>query len=456
MKPKVIIVDDSFSNLKYLESILKADFSVDQCNDGKKALEMIQNNNYELLLCDYLMPYMDGMEITKELRRRGDQIGIIIITSHGSIENAILSVKAGADDFLTRPFENDELFIRINMVLQKKKLREEIIHLKEDININLYKEQNIIGTSAVFKKVLQTSFRVAKTDAPVLITGESGTGKELIARSVHNFSSRKNGEFVAINCGAIPAELLETELFGHEKGAFTGAVNKKIGLFKKATGGTLFLDEIGEMPLDMQVKLLRAIQEQEIRPVGSTQSISIDARIITATNRDLEDAVAKSIFREDLYYRLNVIQLHMPPLRERKEDVPELCAFFLNKLALKYKRSGITISSGAMQKILDYSWPGNVRELMNKLESWFILTDKNEIDESIVTLTGGKTSLKDFSDFEIKPFKIAKEEFERNYIFACLKKYEGNVKKASEETGKDRKDFYYLMKKYEIDPNSFR
>ncbi len=456
MKTKVLIVDDSYSNLQLLKSLLKDDYDVIDCNDGKQALELIKENDFELMLSDYLMPYMDGMEITKEIRKMGNNIGIIILTSHGSIENAILSVKAGADDFLTRPFEKDELFIRINLVLEKKKLKEEIIILKEDININLYKEQNIIGSSPAFKKVLDTSFKVSKTDAPVLITGESGTGKELIARSVHNFSTRKQGEFVAINCGAIPADLLESELFGHEKGAFTGAVAKKIGLFKKATGGTLFLDEIGELPLEMQVKLLRALQEQEIRPLGSTHSVSVDARIITATNKDLEEAVGNGEFRDDLFYRLNVIQIHLPPLRERKDDIPELCSFFIKKLSAKYKKSEIGLSGKAMKKIIEYSWPGNVRELMNRLESWFILTEEDEITGETINLDSSKTVVDTNIITEIKPFKIAKEEFERNYIISALKKFEGNVKRASEETGKDRKDFYYLMKKYSIDPNNFR
>jgi DNA-binding NtrC family response regulator len=456
MKKKILIVDDSVSNLKYLTSLLKNDFDIDECNDSQKAIEIVQKGSYDLLLSDYLMPYKDGMELTKEIRKKNNKIGIIIITSHGSIENAIKAVKAGADDFLTRPFQNDEIFLRINMVIEKKKLREEIETLKTEFKADLYTQQHIVGKSPAFSNILKTAFKVAKTDAPVLITGESGTGKELIARSIHQFSSRKNEEFVAINCGAIPADLLESELFGHEKGAFTGAVAKNQGLFRKATNGTLFLDEIGEMPLEMQVKLLRALQEKEIRPLGSTTSIAIDVRIITATNKNLEEEIQNDNFREDLFYRLNVIQLHLPSLRERKEDIPLLCDFFLDKLTIKYQKTNVKISSDAMTKICAYNWPGNVRELMNRLESWYILTDSGQIDNSIVNLENNKILERDFASFQVKPFKIAKEEFERSYILNALKQYDGNVKRISEETGKDRKDLYYLMKKYNIDPNNFR
>lgn len=456
MKNRLLLVDDSVSNLKFLSSFLKSDFIIEECQDSQKALDMINDKKYDLILMDYMMPYLDGMELTKKIRKTGNQIGIIMLTSHGTIENAVKAIKAGADDFLTRPFEPEELLIRIPKVIEQKKLREEIIHLKTDFKIDLYTEQNIIGKSPLFKNILKTAFKVAKTDAPVLITGESGTGKELIARSIHNFSSRNNGPFIAINCGAIPANLLESELFGHEKGSFTGAINKKIGLFKKASAGTLFLDEIGEMPLEMQVKLLRALQEQEIRPVGSTQAINIDVRIITATNKNLEVEIQSDNFRDDLYYRLNVIQLHLPSLRERKEDIPLLCDFFMQKLSRKYNSNPKKISDEGIIRINEYSWPGNIRELMNRLESWYILSEGDEIGDAVIELNQGAPVSQELSMFEHKPFKMAKEEFEKSYIINALKKYAGNVKKASEQSGKDRKDFYYLMKKYDIDPNIFR
>ncbi len=382
MGVKILIVEDDLNTLEGLAEILNQEkFQVVKAKNGKEGLEALNQGNINVVLIDYLLPDEDGLEVSKKILKQYPEVGIIMMTAFGSVKNAVDAMKLGIYDYLTKPIDIDELIIIIKRVIREQQLVIENIDLRSKLQ-QTYSFENIIGVSGKMQEVFKKILKVASTDATVLIRGESGTGKELIARAIHFQSRRKDKSLVEINCASIPETLLESELFGHEKGAFTGAYKAKKGKFELADGGSLFLDEIGELPLNTQAKLLRVLQDRTFTHVGGIENIEIDVRLITATNTDLENAIKEGRFREDLYYRLNVIPIFIPPLRERPEDIGPLIDHFIQKYSLKNNRKIKDITSSAMNVLLNYSWSGNVRELENTIENAVVMADFDTINLS--------------------------------------------------------------------------
>jgi len=376
---------------------------------------------------------------------------VIILTGYGSIENAVNAMKKGAFNYLTKPFDKRELLLQLESALKTRALTAQIKRLKE-FCAEKYDFKNIVVHSDKMRKVLDEVALIAKTDSTVCILGESGTGKELIARAIHAASERNEKEFTAINCAAIPETLLESELFGYEKGAFTGAVKSSKGLFSRADKGTVFLDEIGDTPLSIQTKLLRILQEQEFYPVGGRDPVRVDVRILVATNKDLQNEVKEGRFRNDLFFRVHVVPIYLPPLRERKEELPALAAHFLEKYSAATEKMVKRFSPTAMRKLMLYDWPGNIRELENVIECAVVLTNKDVITEEFVLFS----RLGEEPSGQLESYKKAKETFERNYISRAMELSNGNISKAAELAGKHRTDVYYLLKKYNLSPEDFR
>ncbi|HDM89892.1 MAG TPA: sigma-54-dependent Fis family transcriptional regulator, partial [candidate division WOR-3 bacterium] len=378
MDERILIVDDEASVGQFLSIMLEREgYKVEAVLSGKEALEKIAENPPQVVLADLRMPEMDGIELLTRIKEEDPRIAVVIMTAYGSLESAVEAMRKGAFDYVMKPFQIEEIKLVIKRAIEERKLREENLELKR--RVKQYELKEIVGKNEKFQRVLELAKKVAPTDSTVLIRGESGTGKELIAKAIHNMSPRANNPFIAINMAALPEELLESELFGYTKGAFTGATKNKEGLFKAAEGGTILLDEISEASPRIQVKILRALQEKEITPVGSTKTIKVDVRIIASTNADLEKMVAEGRFREDLYYRLNVVYIHLPPLRERKDDIPLLTNHFLKKYTSLYNLPPKKISDETMKILLEYSWPGNVRELENAIERAVILSEGDVI-----------------------------------------------------------------------------
>ena len=392
---------------------------------------------------------MDGVSLMERFHEASPETPVVILTAHGSIENAVEAMKRGAYNYLTKPFEPQELLIQIERALEKRSLTSRIKNL-EGLLHKSYDFANIVARSKGMQKVLDVVSTIARTDSTVYLQGESGTGKELVAKAIHLASHRKGKPFVAINCAAIPETLLESELFGHEKGAFTGAVRSTKGLFTQAHEGTIFLDEIGDMPVSIQAKLLRVLEERSFYPVGSEKPVDVDTRIIVATNRDLEDLIQKDLFRRDLYYRIHVIPIYLPPLRERKEDIPPLVEYILKKFNDRMKKNITGLDPRAMQKLIQYGWPGNVRELENTLECAAAITQKDTIDEDLVLTT------KPSNSHRLPPLKEARDEFERDYLTQILRKAKGNVSQAARLAGKYRSDFYDLLRKHNVSVEAFK
>jgi two-component system response regulator GlrR len=435
---KVLIVDDDKDILSLLSIKLKKEgFSVMTENSPIKALEIFSLENFDVVLLDQRMPEMEGIEFLDYIKDSNRDIPVIIMTAFAEIKDAVEAIKKGAYHFITKPIDFEELKVILHQALNFSLLKKEVKELKEIINTD------IIAESKQMKSIIQQVNRIAPFDINVLITGESGTGKEVLSKYIHKNSKRKNKPFIAINCGAIPHDLLESELFGYSKGAFTGAYSDKKGIIEEANGGTLFLDEIGELPLDLQVKLLRVLQENEIKPIGSNKPKKINVRFIAATNKNLERLIKEGKFREDLFYRLNVISIKIPPLRQRKEDIIPLAKFFLKKYSLKYEIPEKKLSEKAIQQLLDYNWKGNIRELEHAIERTILVTNGYIINK-IEGIPVSKSYIK------IKPFKEAKEEFERNYLENLLKETGWNISKASKLSKKTRAEIYRLMKKYHI------
>ncbi len=378
----VLVVEDNPVEAEVLQEILQeAGYHTEVAFDGEEGIKKLEDNFYDIVITDLSMPRLTGMEVLDYVVNYAQETVCIILTGHGSIKSAVEAIKKGAYDYLTKPLRRDEILLVLEKALDTRRLRRENEYLRKQ----LWKEQGygeIIGKSAPMKRVFSLIERVADTDSTVLILGESGTGKELVARAIHQASSRRKGPFVPVNCGAIPEELLESELFGHEKGAFTGAIKTRLGRFELAHGGTIFLDEIAEMSSKLQVKLLRVLQEKTIERVGGTHTISIDIRIIAATNKNLEEEVQKKNFREDLYYRLNVIPIYLPPLRERKDDIPLLVNHFIQKFNQQKRRDIQGIEPEALDLLLRHDWPGNVRELENVIERMIILAEEETITKA--------------------------------------------------------------------------
>ncbi len=447
-KPNILVVEDEELMRSILRQLLEDEgHSVYTAASAETALEIYATAEIDVTLTDIKMPGMDGLELLSRIKAVDEDALVIVMTAYSSVDSAINALRRGVYDYVTKPFVNEDLLKTVRNAIRVKSLARENRALRRELD-RKYGFSEIIGTSDALQKVFVLVEKVANTTAGILIQGESGTGKELIARAVHFYSGRADKSFLAVNCGALPESLLESELFGHAKGAFTGAVGEKKGLFRAADGGTLFLDEIGEMPLGLQVKLLRAIQEQEVLPVGSSTPVKFDARIIAATNKNLEREVAESRFREDLFYRLNVIEINLPPLRERREDIPLLAKHFAAKTAHNQNSEGKTIAPEALRALVAYGWPGNVRELENAVERAFILSG-DEIDLGSLPPKVAAESRNSFDMRDPEGIRPTLDEMERRYVMEVLKSVDDDKNLTANILGIDLSTLYRKMKKYE-------
>jgi two-component system response regulator GlrR len=448
---KILVVDDDRNLLEILRIRLEsANYEVTTAVKEEEAIEAVKNQAFDLSIVDLQLVHQDGISLMEEFHLILPDMPVIILTAYGSIESAVEAMRRGAYSYLTKPFDPQDLLFQIERALENRRLTFEIERLKGLLE-ERYDFTNIVARSEKIKRVLEMVSQIAKTESTVYIWGESGTGKELIAKAIHLSSERKNKPFVAINCAALPETLMESELFGHEKGAFTGALRSTKGLFTQAHEGTIFLDEIGDMPLSIQAKLLRALQERQFYPVGSEKPVEVDVRVIVATQKDLESHVKQGLFREDLFYRIHVIPIHLPPLRERKEDIPILVEHFLKKFGEQMKKEVKGLTPQAMQKLMLHEWPGNVRELENSVEYAVAMTQQDTITEDFIFQTKGVISKEPF-----KPLKEARDAYEKGYLIHLLEICEGNVSKASKLAGKYRADFYDLLKKHGLRTDDFK
>lgn len=448
MTKKILIADDEKNMIWALKKAFKnEEYKIITASNGEEAVEKVKVNGPDLVLLDLKMPKLNGLEALKEIKIIDPKISIIMMTAHGTMESAVEAMKNGAIDYISKPFDIEELKLQIRKALDIEAMRERIEFLTEELENKTGKV--IIGESSKIKDVLDIVNRIAKSNATALITGESGTGKELIANAIHYNSDRKDKPYVKINCGAIPENLLESELFGHEKGAFTGAVSRRQGKFERANHGTIFLDEIGELSLPMQVKLLRVLQEKEIERIGGLEVINIDVRVVAATNRDLKKMVEEGSFREDLYYRLNVIPIQLPSLKERKEDIPLLVRYFIEKYCKQMGRNLVEIDEDALDMLVSYEWKGNIRELENVIERMVILCQNNTIHKKDLPKEVLFTDM-DSVEFILPEKGINLEEVEKSFISQALKLSEENQTKAAKLLGITRHTLLYRMDKYNI------
>ena len=451
----VLVVDDDDAHRTVLKAVLKGwGYDIHEANDGHAAVSKVKDNPFDLVLMDIRMLRLSGIEALKQIKFFNPAIPIIIMTAYSSVETAVEALKEGAYDYLTKPLDFDELRLVMERGMEHSRLKEENRFLKQTLG-DRFDTRNIIGRSPAMVQLMETVAQVASSDATVLITGDSGTGKELVAGAIHFNSSRNEAPFIKINCAAITETLLESELFGHEKGAFTGAYRKKEGRFKKADGGTLFLDEISEMHPTMQVKLLRALQEREITPVGGEKDIQIDVRIVAATNKNLVEMVQQGNFREDLYYRLNVIELHLPPLCRRREDIPLIAEHFLTKFKEKNKKNIKGFTPKAMDRLIRYKWPGNVRELINVIERGVILTRSEYLDTCDLSFAQNDSeSLADNEatlvvDHNLEPGRPLAEA-EKQVILNTMKATGGNKSESARMLGITRNTLRKKLKEYGV------
>jgi two-component system nitrogen regulation response regulator NtrX len=443
----ILVVDDERDIREALEGVLTDEgYNVVVAANAEEALTELFKNPSDLVILDIWMPGMDGVDALKEIKAKFPNLPVIMISGHGTIETAVKTTKLGAYDFIEKPLSLDKAVLTVGHALEQKRLLEENIALRQGAE----KNYEIIGNSKVIGKLKEDITKVAPTNSWVLITGENGTGKEIAARNIHLFSARASKPFVAVNCAAIPEELIESELFGHEKGAFTGAVSKKKGKFDMADGGTLFLDEIGDMSLKTQAKVLRILQGQSFERVGGTEKISVDVRVIAATNKDLEEEMKKGNFREDLYYRLNVIPFHIPPLRERAEDIPLFVDYYFKEFSLDTGREVPHVDDEALKALLKYDWPGNVREIKNLVERLVIMTTAGviKIDDLPPYFKDSHPAHK--QSLFIGTLKEARKDFEREFILKKLNEFGGNMAKTAESIGIERSHLYRKVKSYGI------
>src|SRR5438067_1800747 len=441
----ILLVDDDPDLLRLITlRLMSAGYRVRTADSGETALAALAINRPGTVITDMRMPGIDGLQLFEAIHRQHPALPVIILTAHGTIPDAVNATQRGVFAFLTKPFDSQDLLHKVAAAL--KLSGDDAVG---DTAAPAWRD-GIITRSPKMEDLLRQARLVAESDASVLIYGDSGTGKELLARAIHRASPRSDRPFVGVNCGAIPADLLESELFGHARGAFTGAVAAHKGLFQAADGGTLFLDEIGDMPLPLQVKLLRVLQEGEVRPVGSTQAIPVDVRVISATHRDLDEQRASGRFREDLYYRLNVVSLHLPPLAERREDIPLLAAHILRDLSERYRKPAPTLAPDAMASLVAAPWPGNVRQLLNLLEQAVALTPTSVIPASLV-----QKALKEDAA-ALVPFEEARKTFERDYLARLLKITGGNVTQAAQLAKRNRTEFYKLLQRHRLEPAMFK
>ena len=446
MPDKILIVDDEPFNLDLLEQELSdLSYAVVRAETGAAALNQIDKVAPDLVLLDYLMPGMNGIEVLQTIRKTQNDLPIVMITAYGTIDLAVEAIKAGADDFITKPFDPEHLALVVRKNLERAKLRSDVRFYAEELG---GRHRLVSGNSESMRQVLSEARKAAAARATVLLLGESGTGKELFARSIHNWSDRRLKPFVAINCAGLAKDLLESELFGHEKGAFTGAHQLKKGKLELAQGGTVFLDEIGDLALDLQTKLLRFLQEREFERVGGTAPIAVDLRIIAATSRDLEAAIRAGLFREDLYHRLDVITLTLPPLRERKEDIPALASYFLERFASETKKNFSGITDEARDKLIAYAWPGNIRELANVIERAVVLGEGPEL--TVHHLPARVIGAQPAAVSDEVPYHDAVNSYRRELIVRALASAQGNRAAAAKNLGLHRTHLMKLLKALRI------
>ena len=454
MIPKRVLIVDDEENFRHMLSVIlkKEGYDVEAASNGEEALQKVTLSPYDEVLCDIRMPKMDGLDFLNEAKKAGVNSTIIMMSAYGTVDIAIEAIKLGAYDYISKPFKPDEVILTLKKAEERERLRRENELLRKEVKKE-YSFENIISKNKQMQKIFEVITKVAQYKSTILITGESGTGKELVARALHYNTDRAQNPFVAVNCGAIPENLLESELFGHAKGAFTDAIRTKKGLFEEADGGTLFLDEIGELPPQLQVKLLRVLQEGEIRRIGESKPIQVDVRIVAATVKDLVKEVNEGRFRDDLFYRINVLPIHIPPLRERNEDVPLLTAHFIRKYSQAMSKNVVGIDSRALDALMNYKWYGNVRELENTIERAIVLADRENIEIENLPL-----EIQNFQE-EIPLEPLAEEEYsikkssrflEMNLIKKALKKTKGNHTHASKLLEISHRALLYKIKEYGI------
>ena len=458
--PRILVVDDEMIVCESCQRILEEEgYEVEIALSGKEAFEKMKAHPFDIVITDLKMPGIGGMEILRTFRKEYPDSIIIMITGFSTVETAVEAMKLGAFDYIPKPFTPDEVSIVVKKAIEKKSLMLENIYLRQELQ-EKYGFHNIVGKSKKMQEIYRIIAKVAMTDSTVLITGQSGTGKELIARAIHFNSPRREKQFVPVDCAVLSENLLESELFGHVRGSFTGAVTTKPGLFEVADGGTVFLDEVGNISLSIQAKLLRVLQEREFTPVGGTKAKKVDIRLIAATNKDLEKMIKEEVFREDLYYRLNIVPLYLPALKERQEDIPLLAVHFLKKYAEEMGKAIKGFTPEAMERLMRYPWPGNVRELENVIERTVVMIDdemirvehlilpgqqEKEISENQIPMTSGE-----LKEIKKQVREKAVEEIERAFILSALERHQWNVTRAAEEVGMLRPNFQALMRKYNL------
>jgi DNA-binding NtrC family response regulator len=448
MKKRILVVEDEEKLRRIVElQLLDAGFDVDKAARAEEALPLI--DRADLILTDFKLPGMSGLEMLQIVKRQNASIPVIMMTAFGTIENAVEAMKAGAADFLPKPFSLDHLTTVVNKALEVRNLRDENVRLKEELG-RKYNWDNIVGRSPVMQNIFASVMRVAPSRATVLLAGESGVGKDLIARAIHFHSPRKDRPFVKINCTALPENLMESELFGYEKGAFTGANMSKPGKFEQADTGTVMLDEIGDVPGNIQVKLLRVLQEREVERLGSNKTLNIDVRVIAATNKDLRAALEDGTFREDLYYRLNVVPIEVPPLRDRKEDIPYLARHFVEKIARENGGQVRGITDPAIDKLMQYSWPGNVRELENVIERSIVMTTGEKLDAGDIRLDMNLRPRAQSGEMGL-PEGMSLDQYEQELIRTALKQANNNKSQAARILGLTRNSLRYRLTQMGID-----
>lgn len=459
MKKRILIADDEDVVIRSCLRILPEDlYQIETARNGLEAIEMVAENDYDMLILDIMMPKLTGMEVLQRVKETHPDIDVIMITGLNQIDTAVKAMKLGAFDYLPKPFDPDELEMVVTRAFERRKLLQENVHLKNEVSAR-YSFENIIGSSPPMQNVYRLVARCAPTNSTVMVRGESGTGKELIARAIHFNSLRKEQPFITVDCASLSENLLESELFGHVKGSFTGAVANKKGLLEQANGGTLFLDEIGNISMSTQAKLLRFIEEREFKAVGDTQTKTVNIRLITATNKDLEAMVSEGVFRDDLYYRINIFPIEIPALRERRDDIPALAFHFLNQFSKEMDRQVKEFSAGAMNLLMNHDWPGNVRELENVVHRAVILTSDDIIRQAHLVNILEMQPLGDVdiprTSEELKSIKKitrqkSVENVEKLFVLGALKRNGWSVTAAAEETGMLRPNLQALMKKYDI------
>jgi two-component system response regulator AtoC len=457
MIPKRILIVDDEESFRHMLSVIliKEGYEVEASSSGEEGLQKAAASPFDHILCDIRMPRMDGLEVLREIKKTGGQASVIMMSAYGTMDTAIEAMKLGAYDYISKPFKPDEILLTLRKAEEREQLRRENQLLRKEVGKE-YSFENIVSKNEKMQKIFDVIRKVSQYKSTVLITGESGTGKELVARALHYNSDRSQSPFIAVNCGAIPENLLESELFGHAKGAFTDAIRTKKGLFEEADSGTLFLDEIGELPGQLQVKLLRVLQDGEIRRIGESKPIQIDVRIVAATVKDLSKEVNEGRFREDLFYRLNVLPIHIPPLRERKEDIPLLIQHFIGKYNQAMNKDVADVDHIAMDTLMNYKWYGNVRELENTIERAIVLSEKNNIE--LENLPVEIQNFKEEFQMETVPdeeysIKRASKTLEINLIKKALQKTKGNHTHAAKLLEISHRALLYKIKEYEIVEN---